>query len=118
MKILSNNRRVFGWFCIYPLPESATVATHLRRIIVTIVFLIAMIWSVVSAGIFIVRVIADDLNAALYALFHFTGILHSLYTAVLCFIMRARIQALFDDFQEVYDKCEMKFIRNVKWCSI
>lgn len=113
MKILSNNRRVFGWFCVYPLPESATMATHLRRIIVTIVFLIAMIWSVVSAGIFIVRVIADDLNAALYALFHFTGILHSLYTAVLCFIMRARIQALFDDFQEVFDKCELEFIQNV-----
>lgn len=114
MEILSSNRRVFGWFCIYPLPESATAGTHFRRIIVTIVFLIAMIWSVVSAGIFIVRVIADDLNAALYALFHFTGILHSLYTAVLCFIMRARIQALFNYFQEFYDKCKLKIIRQIQ----
>lgn len=108
MKILVNNRRLFTWFCVLPLPADAGIGRHILRIFITVCAMLMMIWSLVSSMMFIMRVVTTDLNAALYAMFHFSGILHSFYTAIVCYILRLEITALFDDFQAIYDKCKFR----------
>lgn len=65
-----------------------------------------IICAVIASGIFFLEYRSIDLETSLYALGQIAAYLNVLYMFVIIFLSRPKIKKIFNDLENIYDKCE------------
>lgn len=108
MKPLATNRRVLTWFCVCPFDRNTSVQKKTFFAILSSALFIIGITKLVSSIIFFAKNISIDLEGCLYAVFQVAAYSGLLYSWMIAFILRKKIEHALETLEAICEESRWK----------
>lgn len=118
MGVLKTNRRVLMWLCVWPPSLEISMWKKVGyTIFALIVFGFALIPILFDIYLLRMSMRTDELETCFLAVYQLSVSANTAYACVLIFVLRAKINDVFEKLTELYDtrKAFVQFIILIKW---
>lgn len=114
MKPLKTNQQVLTWLGVCRAADTVSIPKKLIYIFAAF-FGFSVVFTSLSASVaFFVKFVQIDLEESLYALFQIASFSGLSYIILTAFIMRNKINGIFNRLSHIYDACKLYHTNNVK----
>lgn len=103
MKPLRTNQRVLMWLCGVPPNESDSKRKKTAFVTLTLSVIIGHLFLVVAGAVFIYRNVSDNLEEALFSLFHTLPTASMLYQSVVTVFLCRELAGIFEELSDIYN---------------
>lgn len=106
MRVLAIHRRIFTWLQIFPFANGTPRKIRLISAAFSISVLLIHFLALLSSAIYFYENVLNDKNysiSALFCIILLSGFGSTLYNLIVAYIIRDKIQNVFDRVQEIYD---------------
>lgn len=105
MKPLKTSQQIFALLCAHPTEEDNEKLPKICYSIFSATVFTLLLTAVVSSIAYFVKFVSIDLESSLYALFQIVATWPMLNGMSIVFFMKFKMRALFENLQNVYEKC-------------
>lgn len=104
---LKTNRRVLMWLCVWPPTQEITLWKRIGyTIFALIVFGFALIPIILDIYLLIISIRTGELETSFAAVYQMSVSANTAYACVLIFILRTKINDIFEKLIDLYDTCK------------
>lgn len=103
MKPLATSQEVLSWISALPADEKTSTCRRILFKIIPLILIAGNLTGLTSSTVFFLRYVLTDLEGSLYALFQIGGQLGMTNVAVVTFLSRYKLQAMFENLKDIYD---------------
>lgn len=107
MKPLNRSYHVFVLLCICPPDQFANRWIKFRNITFSIMGLTLILLGNISGFIFIMKFAKIDLIQTMFAVLQTAALTGAIYTLIMAYVLRTKIQSVFNIFQHFYDSSKL-----------
>lgn len=106
MQPLKTNRRILVWLCLCSESETRSKFQKSLSVLLTSIVVASFVVGLISSVTYLWRFLSIDLQGSLFALYQTVGFFDILYAFIVMFISRHKIEAIFNNLEQIYRDCE------------
>lgn len=114
---LKSNQKVLKWLCGLPPERNSTKASKLAYIAFTLSVISGLLIPLIASGTYIWRNILDNIEDALFCVFHHIGGTSILYQCIAIVLLRHKLIVIFEQLSKIYDESENEKYIVMNFCN-
>lgn len=110
MKPMVTNKQALIWLNIYPIDGKSNKMKKQLCFILFILNVLMHIITITGSFAFFLKFVKIDFEVSLFGFYQFIVLLTILYVLIVAFILRFKIEKIFNNLSEIYNACKYTII--------